>query len=54
MGVEEWAIRIIQGMYANARSCVRVNGSYSSSFQVGIGVQEGSVLSPFFSLLQIL
>ena len=29
VGVEEWAIRIIQGMYMNARSSVRVNGQYS-------------------------
>ena len=26
MEVEEWAVRIIQGMYANGRTRVRVNG----------------------------
>ena len=30
--VEEWAIRIIHGMYTNARSGVRVNGQYSEEF----------------------
>jgi len=26
LGVEEWAVRVIQGMYTNVRSRVRVNG----------------------------
>ena len=46
VGVEEWALKIIQGMYANARSRVRVNGQYSKEFGVGVGVHQGSVLSP--------
>ena len=46
-GVEEWANSIIQGMYGNACSLVRLNGSsYSSSFQVGVGVHQGSALQP--------
>ena len=32
VGVEERAVRIIQGMYTNARSRVRVNGLYSEEF----------------------
>ena len=38
--VEEWAIRIIQGMYTNARSHARVNGQYSDEC-VGVGVHQG-------------
>ena len=34
LGVEEWAVRVIQGMYVNARSRVRVNGQYSEEFGV--------------------
>ena len=46
LGVDEWAVRVIQAMYANARSRVRVNGQYSKEFGVGVGVHQGSVLSP--------
>ena len=45
------AFRIIQDMYANARSRVRVNGQYSSGFEVGVGVHQGSVLSPLLFIL---
>ena len=37
---------MIQGVYTNARSHIRVNGQYSEEFGVGIGVHQGSVLSP--------
>ena len=33
VGVEEWAVRVIQGMYANARSRVRVNGQLSEEWE---------------------
>lgn len=51
LGVEEWAIRVIQSMYANARSRVRVNGQYSEEFGVSVGVHQGSVLSPLLFIL---
>ena len=51
LGVEEWAVRVIQGMYSNARSRVRVNGRYSMEFGVGVGVHQGSVLSPLLFIL---
>ena len=44
--VEEWAIHVIQGMYTNARSWVRVSGQCSEQFGVGVGVHKGSVFSP--------
>ena len=51
LGVEEWAVRVIQGMYANARSRVRVNGKLSEDFDVTVGVHQGSVLSPLLFIL---
>ena len=34
LGVEEWIVRLVQGMYANARSRVRVSEGYSEEFEV--------------------
>ena len=44
LGVEEWIVRLVQGMYANARSRVRVGEGYSEEFEVKVGVHQGSVL----------
>ena len=49
--MEEWAVCVIQGMYTNVRSRVRVNGQYSEEFSVGVGVHQGSVLSPLLFIL---
>ena len=46
LGVEEWIVRLVQGMYANARSSVHVDEGYSEEFEVKVGVHQGSVLSP--------
>ena len=43
LGIDE--CRVVQAMYANAKSSVRVNGQYSSVFGVKVGVHQGSVLS---------
>ena len=51
LGIEEWAIRVIQGIYSNARSRVRVNRQYSKEFGVGVGVHQGSELSPLFFIM---
>ena len=35
LGVEEWNVRLVQGMYANARSQFNVGEGYSEEFEVG-------------------
>ena len=45
IGVEEWIVQLVQGVYANVRSCVRVGEGYSEEFEVKFCVHQGSVLS---------
>ena len=40
LGVEEWIVRLVQGMYANVRSRVRAG----EEFEVKVGVHQGSVI----------
>ena len=51
LGVDEWIVRLVQGMYSNARSRVRVGEGYSEEFEVKVGIHQGSVLSPLLSSL---
>ena len=51
LGVEEWIVRLVQGMYANAWSCVRVGKGYSEELEVKVGVHQGSVLSPLLFII---
>ena len=51
LGVEEWIVRLVQGMYANERSHVRVGEGYSEEFKVKVGVHQGSVLSPLLFII---
>ena len=51
LGVEEWIVRLVQGMYANARSHVRVGEEYSEEFEVKVGVHQGSVLRPLLFII---
>ena len=51
VGVEEWIVHLVQAMYNNARSRVRVGSEYSEEFEVGVGVHQGSVLSPLLFII---
>ena len=53
LGVEEWIVRVVQGMYANARSRVRVGEGFSKEleFEVKVGVHQGYVLSPLLFII---
>ena len=50
-GVEEWIVRLVQGMYANAQSHVHVGEGYSEEFEMKVGVHQGSVLSPLLFIV---
>ena len=51
LGVDEWIVPLVQGMYSNARSRVRVGEEYSEEFEVKVGVHQGSVLSPLLFII---
>ena len=46
-------MRLVQGMYANARSHVRFGEGYSEEFEVKIDVHQGSVLSPLLFIIML-
>ena len=49
--MNEWIVRLVQGMYSNARSLVHVGEGYSEEFEVKVGMHPGSVLSPLFFII---
>ena len=51
LGVDEWIMGLVQGMYAYARSHVRVGEGYSEKFEVKDGVHQGSILSPLLFII---
>ena len=49
LGLEEWIVRLVQGMYANVWS--RVGEGYSEEFEVKVSVHQSSVLSPLLFII---
>ena len=49
LGVEEWVVRLVQGMYANA--WIHVGEGYSEEFEMKVGVHQGSELSPLLFII---
>ena len=45
-------VRLVQRLYSESESCVRVNGAHSNYFSVRSGVRQGCTLSPYSSLLR--
>ena len=51
LGIDEWLVRLVQSMYKDVRSRVRVGDGYSEEFGVGVGVHQVSVLSPLLFII---
>ena len=51
LGIDEWLVRLVQSMYKDVRSRVRVGDGYSEEFGVGVGVHQSSVLSPLLFII---
>ena len=51
LGVEEWIVWLVQGMYANAWSRVHGGDGFSQEFEVKVGVHQGSVLRPLLFII---
>ena len=51
LGVEEWAVRVIQGMYTDVKSRVPVNSQYSKEFGLELVCIRDLFSAPCFSYL---
>ena len=49
--IDEWLVRLVQSMYTDVRSRVRVGNGYSEEFGVAVVVHQGSVLSPLLFII---
>ena len=45
LGVDEWLIRTVMTLYTEACTVVRTDAGLSESFEVNVGLHQGSVLS---------
>ena len=46
LGVDEWLIRTVMALYTEACTVVSTDAGLSESFEVKVGLHQGSVLSP--------
>ena len=49
--IDEWLVCLVQSMFKDVRSRVRVGYGYSEESGVGVGVHQGSVLSPLLFII---
>ena len=53
MGVQGKMLRMIAALYQDTRATVRVDGQYTETFPIEMGVRQGGVLSPLLFLVFI-
>src|SRR5260221_12322125 len=50
-GVDEWLVSTVMSMYDGAQTAVRTSDGNSDSFEVKVGLHQGSVLSPLLFVI---
>jgi len=50
-GVDEWLVRTVLTMYEGAKTVIRTESGDSESFQVKVGLHQGSILSPLLFVI---
>ena len=51
LGVEEWLVLAVMSMYSGAKTVVRTVCGNSKSFEVKVGMHQGSALSPLLFVI---
>ena len=51
LGVEQWLVSAVTSMYSGAKTVVRTVYGNSKSFEVKVGMHQGSALSPLLFLI---
>jgi len=51
LGVEEWLVSAVMSMYTSAKTVVRTVYGNSNGFEVKVGKQQGSALSPLLFVI---
>jgi len=51
LGVEEWLVSAVMSMYTGAKTVVRTVYGNSQSFEVKVGMHQGSGLSPLLFVI---
>jgi len=53
LGEEEWLVSAVMSTYTDAKTVVRTVHCNSSSFEVKVGMHQGSVLSPLLFVIVV-
>jgi len=51
LGVEEWLVSAVMSMYTGAKTVDRTHYGISKGFEVKVGMQQGSALSPLLFVI---